>query len=73
VADSIGLRRADALRVTERIRRVDHDTLQDDVTVEDPKAYTKPGTASQNYKLRLGWEIAEYTYDDNKYAYHALQ
>jgi len=68
--DSVGLRHSEALHVTERIRRVDHDTLRDDFTVEDPKAFTKPWTASQIYKLKPGWEIAEYTCDNNKYTYH---
>jgi hypothetical protein len=69
--DSAGLRHSDALHVTERIHRVDHDTLQDDFTVEDPKAYTKPWTALQISKLKPGWEIAEYTCDNNKYKYQA--
>ncbi len=30
------------LHLVERIRRVDQNTLQDDLTIEDPKAYTKP-------------------------------
>ena len=35
--------------VEKRIRRVDHKTLVDDFTIEDPKAYTKSWTASQTY------------------------
>jgi hypothetical protein len=68
--DHVGLPHSEALHVTERIRRVDHDTLQDDFTIEDPKAYTKPWTAQQIYKLKPGWEIAEYVCDNNKYVYH---
>ena len=30
------------MHLTERIRRVDEKTLTDDITIEDPKAYTKP-------------------------------
>jgi hypothetical protein len=67
--DSVGLRHSEALHVIERIHRVDHDTLQDDFTVEDPKAFTRPWTASQTYKLKPGWSIAEYTCDNNKYTY----
>jgi len=44
--------------------------LQDDFTIEDPKAYTKPWTAQQIYKLKPSWEIAEYVCDNNKYVYH---
>ena len=68
--DHVGLPHTDALHVIERIRRVDHDTLQDDFTIEDPKAYTKPWTARQIYKLKPGWGIAEYVCDNNKYVYH---
>jgi hypothetical protein len=68
--DHAGLPHTDALHVVERIRRADHNTLVDDFTIEDPKAYTKAWTASQTYHLKPGWEIAEYVCDNNKYVYH---
>jgi hypothetical protein len=68
--DHVGLPHSDQLHVVERIRRVDHDTLVDDFTIEDPKAYTKPWSSSQTYHLKPGWEIAEYVCDNNKYIYH---
>jgi len=68
--DHVGLPHSDQLHVVERIHRVDHDTLVDDFRIEDPKAYTKPWTTSQTYKLKPGWEIAEYVCDNNKYIYH---
>jgi hypothetical protein len=68
--DHVGLPHTEALHVVERIRRVDHNTLVDDFTIEDPKAYTKKWTASQTYTLKPGWEIAEYVCDNNKYVYH---
>jgi len=65
-----GLPHSDAMHVIERIRRVDHDTLVDEMTIEDPKAYTKPITAQQVYKLKPGWEIQEYVCEENnKYTY----
>jgi hypothetical protein len=69
--DHVGLPHSEALHVVERIRRMDHDTLQDDFTIEDAKAFTKPWKAQQIYKLKPGWEIAEYVCDNNKYVYHA--
>jgi hypothetical protein len=58
--DRAGHPHSDALHVTERIRRVNHDTLSDEITVEDPKAYTKPWTAQIGFQLRpnmtLDWE-----------------
>jgi hypothetical protein len=68
--DHVGLPHTEALHVVERIHRVDRNTLVDDFTIEDLKAYTKPWTASQTYHLKPGWEIAEYVCDNNKYVYH---
>ena len=68
--DHAGLPHTEALHVVERIHRVDRNTLVDDFTIEDPKAYTKTWTASQTYHLKPGWEIAEYVCDNNKYVYH---
>ena len=57
--DGLGHPHSDALHLVERIRRVDHATLQIDLTFDDPKAYTKPWTGEQVFKLRPGWDIAE--------------
>jgi hypothetical protein len=68
--DAAGLPHSEKMHVTERIRRSDHDTLVDDVTVEDSKAYTKPFTVQQVYKLKPGWEVQEYVCEENnKYTY----
>jgi hypothetical protein len=67
--DMAGLPHTEAMHVVERIRRVDHDTLEDDVTIEDPQAYTKPITARQVYRLKPGWEIRELVCDENN-KYH---
>ena len=68
--DSGGLPHSEALHVVERIRRVDHDTLVDDFTIEDPKAFTKPIAVQQVYKLKPGWEVQEFVCtENNKYSY----
>jgi hypothetical protein len=68
--DSSGLPHSEAMHVVERIRRVDHDTLVADVTIEDPTAYTKPFSAQQVYKLKPAWEIQELVCtENNKYTY----
>jgi hypothetical protein len=58
--DRIGHPHSDALHVVERMRRVDHDTLSDDITIEDPKAYTKSWTVQTRFQLKpdlaLDWE-----------------
>ena len=68
--DGGGLPHSEAMHLVERIRRTDHETLVDDFTIEDPKAYTKALTGHQVYKLKADWEIHEYVCEENnKYAY----
>ena len=50
---------SDALHITERIRRVGN-TLENEMTLEDPKAFTKPWTIKRTYELQPTWEIKEY-------------
>jgi len=49
--DTIGHPHSDALRVEQRIRRVDHDTLEIDFLFDDPKTYTKPWKGKKVYTL----------------------
>jgi hypothetical protein len=49
--DMVGHPHSDQLHTVERLRRVDHDTLELQLTIEDPKAYTKSFTAKKNFKL----------------------
>jgi hypothetical protein len=63
--DPMGLPHSDALHVTERMRRVDHDTLEDTYTIDDPKTYTKPWTATRTFKLKPDWQIKEYVCTEN--------
>jgi hypothetical protein len=63
--DQVGHPHSDALHVIERVRRVDHNTLQDDITIDDPKAYTKPWSGRQVFVLKPGWNIREYVCEDN--------
>ena len=63
--DPMGLPHSDQLHVSERLRRVDHDTLVDDYTIDDPKAYTKPWTAQKTFKLKPDWQIKEYVCAEN--------
>jgi hypothetical protein len=42
---------SDELHLVQRFRRVDHNTLQLDVTFDDPKDYTRPWTGRKTFKL----------------------
>jgi hypothetical protein len=55
--DRVGHPHSDALHIVERFRRPDHGTLIDDITIEDPKAYTKPWTTELQFQLKSGAEI----------------
>jgi hypothetical protein len=57
--DRIGHPHSDALHVIEHIRRVDHDHLEDDITIDDPKAYTKPWTGKIVFALKPKWTLSE--------------
>jgi len=63
--DSEGHPHSDALHVVERIRRTDHDHLLDEITVDDPKAYTKPLTTKRAFDYQQDWNIAEFVCEDN--------
>ncbi len=59
--DSFGNPRSDETRLTERYRRLNHDTLEMQITIDDPKAYTKTWISPPKlHKLEPGWEIAEW-------------
>jgi hypothetical protein len=63
--DTTGLPHSDALHVTERIRRLNHNTLEDIITIDDPKSYTKPWTVRKVFDLKPKWEIMEYECEEN--------
>jgi len=64
--DQVGHPHSTALHVVERLRRADRETLTDDITIDDPKAYTKPWSGQLVYKLRPGWHLIEYICEANK-------
>jgi hypothetical protein len=69
--DSYGSPRSDATHLTERYRRLNHDTLELQIVIDDPKAYTKPWISPPKlHKLEPGWEIAEwFCVPDEDHAY----
>jgi hypothetical protein len=63
--DRVGHPHSDAMHLTERIRRIDHDTLEIDFTMDDPKAYTKPWGAKLVFELKPDWKMMEQVCQDN--------
>jgi hypothetical protein len=64
--DSIGHPHSEALHLVERIRRINHDHLLDDITVEDSKAYNKAWTARLDFLLKPTWTLAERFCEDDE-------
>jgi len=48
-----------ALRVVERFRRVNYDTLEIDILIDDPQVYTKPWGGKMPFELQTDWELME--------------
>ena len=59
--DSYGDPRSEQTHLTERYRRINHDTLELQIIIDDPKAYNKTWVSPPKlHKLEPGWEIAEW-------------
>jgi hypothetical protein len=56
----------DAARITERFRRVNYGTLEIQMTVDDPKAYTKPWTIDVTQIIVLNTELLDFICLENE-------
>jgi hypothetical protein len=63
--DTIGHPHSDALHVIERFTRTDAAHIAYEVTIDDPKIFTKPWTNQRTFTLRTDWEIMEYSCEEN--------
>jgi hypothetical protein len=63
--DQAGHPHTDALHVIERFTRVNEATLHYQVTIDDPKAYTKPWTTAYTIPWAAGVELYEYICQEN--------
>ena len=57
---------SDALKMTERFRRPTFGTLEIDVTLDDPKTFTKPVTVRVNQRLMADQEMIEFICNENE-------
>ncbi len=55
-----------AAKMTERFHRVNYGTLEIDLTVDDPKAYTKPWTIHLSQAIVLNTELLDYICLENE-------
>ena len=63
--DNDGRPSTDALHVTERFRRRDVGHMDIEITIDDPKAYTKPWKVTEAFKLLPDTELLEYVCNEN--------
>ena len=64
--DVVGSPFTDAAKVTERFRRVNQGNLEIDVTVDDPKAYTRPWSVTIKQRLMPDSELMEFICSENE-------
>jgi hypothetical protein len=59
-------------KMTERFRRVNYGNMEIEITVDDPKAYTRPWTVKVHHRIMLDTELIEFVCLENeKDARHA--
>ncbi|PYJ78865.1 MAG: hypothetical protein DME22_26270 [Verrucomicrobia bacterium] len=63
--DQLGKPTTDSLHVVERFRRKDFGHLDIQITIDDPKAYTKPWTVTEEVHLLPNTELLEFICNEN--------
>lgn len=71
--DMSGSPMSDAGKLTERIRRPNYGTLELEITVDDPKVYTRPWTVKMTQSLELDTELMDEFCLENEKSYLRLQ
>jgi hypothetical protein len=63
--DTIGHPHSDQLHLIQRFTRTDLGHIAYEVTVDDPKTFTKPWKNTRTFTLRPDWEMMEYSCEEN--------
>jgi hypothetical protein len=71
--DTGGSPMSDVAKMTERIRRPNYGTLDIELTIEDPKNYTKPFTVSLSQHIELDTELVDEFCLENEKSYERMQ
>jgi len=70
--DNAGRPHSDAMVLFERFRRPDFGHFENTVTIDDPKAYTKPWTVVERAQYLADAELLEYVCTENNKDYEHL-
>ena len=71
--DTGGSPMSDTAKMTERIRRLDYGTLEIELTIDDPKNYTKPFTVKLTDTLEVDTELIDEFCLENEKSYERMQ
>ena len=63
--DTVGHPHSGQLHLVQRISRPDFGHIVYEVTIDDPKTFTKQWTNTRTFTLRPDWEIMEYSCEEN--------
>ncbi len=64
--DSTGNPMTDAAKLTERFRRIDFGHMEIQITLADPKAYTKPWTVTLHHIIKLDTDLLDFNCNENE-------
>ena len=70
--DQAGKPTTEALRLVERFRRTNFGTMEIEITIDDPEAYTEPWTISERMRLLPSTELMEFICNENNRALEIL-
>jgi hypothetical protein len=64
---------SDAAKMTEKIRRLNFGTMEIELTIDDPKVYTKPFTVTLSEQLEADTELVDEFCAEGERDYERLQ
>jgi hypothetical protein len=71
--DMAGAPMTSAATLTERLRRPNYGTLEVEITVDDPKAYTRPWTVSMKQEIMLDTDLIDEVCLENEKSWQHMQ
>ena len=71
--DMNGALMTSAATMTERLRRPNYGTLEIEITVDDPKVYTRPWTVSMKQEIMLDTELIDEVCLENEKSWQHMQ
>ena len=71
--DMQGSPMSDAAKMTERMRRPNYGTLEVEITIDDPKVYTRPFTVSMRQGIEVDTELVDEMCLENEKSYARMQ